>query len=173
MPKSNLTVEKLKSRIRENDSELPESSESFKAALLILAAAELGHLDRERLADFTGLPTDLLGDFAERLLASEIWMADGSIDRSWQNDQDGIEFWMMVNVATDDLEREKKDGQYEYCMTDLAERRSRRDAVRRLESAPDGDRYTACIVGTDGFELRCEGSASEMLEDLKLADHGG
>jgi hypothetical protein len=173
MPKSKLTVEKLKRRIRENDPELPESSESFKAALLILSAAELGHLDRARLANFTGIPTDLLGDFAERLLVSEIWMADGSIDLSWENDEDGIEFWMMVNVATGDLEREKKDGQYEYRMTDLAERRSLREAVRRLELAPEGDRYTACIVGPDGFELRREGSAAEMLEILKLAEQGG
>lgn len=173
MPKSKLTVEKLKRRIRENDPELPESSESFKAALVILAAAKLGHRDRARLAEFTGIPTDLLGDFAERLLANEVWTADGSIDRSWQNDEDGVEFWMMVNVATGDLERRKKDGEYEYRMTDLAERRNRREAVRRLESAPEGVRYTACIVGPDGFELRREGSAAEMLEILKLAEHGG
>lgn len=173
MPKSKLTVEKLKRKIWESDPKLPESSESFKAALLILAAAKLGHLDRTRLAEFTGIPTDLLGDFAERLLANEVWLADGTIDRSWQNADDGIELWMMVNAATGDLEREKKDGRYEYRMTDLAERRHRRESMRHLQSVPDGGRYTARIVGPDGFELKYEGSASQMLELLKNSEHGG
>lgn len=105
MTKSKLTVERLKRRIWENDPKLPESSESFKAALLIRAAAKLGHLDRTRLAEFTGIPTDLLGDFAERLLANEVWSANGSVDGSWRNDEGGVESWMMVNVATGDLER--------------------------------------------------------------------
>jgi hypothetical protein len=123
MPKSKLTVEKLKRQIRENDPELPESSAAFKAALVILAATKLGHLDRERLAEFTGIPRDLISEFGERLAANDVWMPDGSIDRSWQSHEDDIEFWMMVNLATGDFGRRRKGSEYEYWLTELGRRR--------------------------------------------------
>lgn len=123
MAKSKLTVEKLKSRIREMDPGLPESDESFKAALVILAATKLGHLDRERLAEFTGIPMDLIEEFGERLIANEAWMPDGSLDRAWQRSADGIDFWMLVAVATGDFTRQRKGGEFEYRTTDLCDAR--------------------------------------------------
>jgi hypothetical protein len=123
MPKSKLTVEKLKRLIRENDPELPESSATFKVALVILAATKLGHLDRERLAEFTGIPTDLISEFGERLAANDVWMPDGSIDRSWQSDDSGIDFWLIVNLALGDMERQWDGGEHKYRLTELGRRR--------------------------------------------------
>jgi hypothetical protein len=100
---------------------------------IILAASKLGHLDRGRLAEFTELPRDLIDEFAGRLVENEVWMPDGRIDRTWQDDESGIEFWLQVNVATGDMERHRDGGEYAYRMTEMGSARYEDAAVAMVK----------------------------------------
>src|SRR5262245_24749229 len=62
-----LNVETLKGFLREWDPNLTPESPHYEAALVMLAALQIGNQDRERLSEFTRVPLSRVNEFAERL----------------------------------------------------------------------------------------------------------
>jgi hypothetical protein len=100
------TVETMRGWIRGADPNLSEADEAFEAALVLLAALRLGHRDRGRLAEFTGVHPYRVNLFAERLEAAQVWAEDGMTACTWwDKDSNDLDFWLDVSVATGLLER--------------------------------------------------------------------
>jgi len=93
-------AEALKDLILKSDPKVEPESEQFQAAMVVLAAALIGHEDRERLAELTRLPIHRVNLFGERLMAAEVWAHDGSVDCSWHKEENGdLGLWLDVLIA--------------------------------------------------------------------------
>jgi hypothetical protein len=100
------SVQKLKRAIRKSDPATVEGHPTFDAALVLLAAYFMGHEDRKKLAEFTGVPLDLVNEFAEPLECDDIWQPDGSTDCKWWAKKTGTTaFWCDVAVAVGQFKR--------------------------------------------------------------------
>ena len=79
-----------------------EEDEDVQAGLVMLAPMSIGTMDPSAVAAFTCVPEPLVREFAGRLIANGIWLPDGCIALSGDDD---LAFMMDVWVATGLLER--------------------------------------------------------------------
>ena len=79
-----------------------EDSEDFHAGLVLLAPLSIGTMDPAAVAAFTGVPETLVKELAGRLIANGIWLSDGKIALSGD---DNLAFMMDVWVALGQLKR--------------------------------------------------------------------
>ncbi len=103
-----MSVETFRRWVRQMDPTLSPDDVASEAAVVMLAALQLGNKDPRRLSEFTGVPLARVNQFAERLKASGIWLADGKTACNWFDDKKDVlnaDFWLDVAVAIGSLKR--------------------------------------------------------------------
>lgn len=113
-PPPSLPVEALRQQVQSLDPDLHTDSPTFSAAVLLLAAAEIGQ-NVDRLARYTGLRRDFVARCARRLCDNGVWR-NGNIIHAWTGGgDDATAFWKDVQVAEGKLCRRRDDqGQIEW-----------------------------------------------------------
>lgn len=102
-----ITVVDLGREVVRMDPSIDLRSDSYKAALCLLASVHVGP-DPEKISGFTGVHPDLVGSFAERLTASGVWHK-GRVYCEWFDKVNGgVAFWLDVCVAQGLIERAKR-----------------------------------------------------------------
>jgi hypothetical protein len=88
----------LRGQVEQLRPELPQSAPSFQAAVLLLAAQQIGQ-NIDRLARFTGYPREFIARCARRLCDNGVWQDSRTI-ATWGIDTfDNNAFWADVAVA--------------------------------------------------------------------------
>ena len=93
-----VTIQQLRKEVKRLDPNLSEEDEGFSAALVLLAAGNVGTSWR-KIADFTCLDPHLVKLFVSRLQRNKVF-THGKINCEWFDRENGdISFWMDVCVA--------------------------------------------------------------------------
>lgn len=93
-----LPIEALRQQVESLNPELQSESSTFQAAVLLLAASEIGQ-NVERLARYTGLQRDFVAKCARRLCDNGAWR-DGQVVYTWaEAGEDTTALWKDVQVA--------------------------------------------------------------------------
>jgi hypothetical protein len=93
-----LSAASLRDRIQELRPTLPQSAPAFKAAVLLLAAQQIGQ-NIDRLARFTGYPREFIARCARRLCDNGVWQ-DSRTVTTWSVDNlEENAFWADAGVA--------------------------------------------------------------------------
>lgn len=107
------TLEELKEMVHEleghDDPTTPsdEDDESYRIAVLLIAGLDRG-VNLMDLIGFTGYHAEWVAKVADNLAKSGIWV-DGITHCNWfDEDEDGISFWIDVNVGRGFLEKSSK-----------------------------------------------------------------
>ena len=101
-----MNVEEIRKEVKRMDQNLNEEDTSFKAAVVLFSALEVGP-SAPKVAEFTGYPLTLCQEFSARLRESGVWK-DGKTHCEWFDEKYGeIAFWMDVCVAQGLVERSK------------------------------------------------------------------
>jgi hypothetical protein len=89
----------LKAATREIDA-WEEDSESFQAALVVVAPLSIKTMDPEAVATFTGVAEPLVREYAARLLASGFWLTNGKLNflEDPESDDPGLEALNVLEV---------------------------------------------------------------------------
>jgi hypothetical protein len=108
------SVQSLESRIRRYNSDIDAGSDTFRAAVLLLASLEYGQ-NVELLARRTGYPHSFVAKCARRLIDNGVW-SEGRMVASWSpQDEASGAFWNDVAVAEGKLcRRANADGEIEW-----------------------------------------------------------
>ena len=94
----------LTSELRKMDPQLDMNDEAAKAALVMLAATQIGQ-SQTKLAKATGVHRTLVAKFAHNLKKSGIWK-NGQTHANWCDKKEGgIAFWCDVLVAQGMMQR--------------------------------------------------------------------
>lgn len=92
------TLQEIEARIASYDGGVPRSDVTREAALILLAAAEIGQ-NVDRLARFTGVRRDIVARAARRLVDNGVWCGGNTVARWIENVDDAESFWMDAAVA--------------------------------------------------------------------------
>lgn len=108
------SVQSLEGRIRRYNSDIDPGSDTFRAAVLLLASLEYGQ-NVELLARRTGYPRSFVAKCARRLIDNGVW-SEGRMVASWSpQDEASGAFWNDVAVAEGKLcRRANPDGEIEW-----------------------------------------------------------
>ena len=108
------SVQSLEGRIRRYNSDIDPGSETFRAAVLLLASLEYGQ-NVELLTRRTGYQRSFVAKCARRLIDNGVW-SDGRTVASWSpEDEASGAFWNDVAVAEGKLcRRANPDGEIEW-----------------------------------------------------------
>ena len=99
-----MNLQEIQHEVRRMDPKV--SGESFKAAVVLLAALVVGP-SAPQVSAFTGYPIGLCREFSARLRESGVWK-DGKTHCEWFDDKcGGTAFWLDVAVAQGFVERAK------------------------------------------------------------------
>lgn len=101
------TMEQIKEAVHELDPALTdESDETYRVAVLMLAASQIGTADDLALARFTNEHAEWVAQIGQRLRSSGVWTEDGGTACEWfEPESGGIAFWLDVAVAQGLVER--------------------------------------------------------------------
>lgn len=92
------TLQEVRDRIAAYDSGAEHSDVTREAALILLAAAEIGQ-NVDRLARFTGLRREIVARAARRLVDNGVWRGGNTVARWRENADDAESFWLDAAVA--------------------------------------------------------------------------
>lgn len=93
-----VSVEAIQAQVRSHAPELDPASPTFRAAVLLLAAARVGQ-NIDRLARLTGLPRGFVAQCARRLVDNGVWRNDQTICSWIGQGAAHPAFWSDVGVA--------------------------------------------------------------------------
>ena len=95
---------RLHAAVRESDPNINPDDEPYKAAVVLLASANVGPNDR-KIAKLTKYPLALVQEFGDRLRQSRVWK-DGKVWCEWDDPESGgVAFWLDVSIAVGWLKR--------------------------------------------------------------------
>lgn len=98
------TLAQYKDEVRRLDPKLSADDKFFHAAVVLLAALQLGQNVRT-LSKFTGYPPAFVQQIADRMRANKIWV-NGKTRCNWFDEEGGgLEFWLDVAAAFDLVRR--------------------------------------------------------------------
>lgn len=107
-------VEELRARIRRYNEGLDPNGETFRAALILVAACEYGQ-NVDLLARRTGLPRPLVARCARRLIDNGIWVGGKTVAEWAPEDPASGNFWNDAAVAEGKMcRRTRPDGSLEW-----------------------------------------------------------
>jgi len=92
-----VTLKRIKDEVRKVTKCDVEADDSFKAAVCLLAALQVG-ANADFVAKFTGYPRGLVREFGHRLRENGIWK-NGKTCADWFGKDGGVSFCLDVNVA--------------------------------------------------------------------------
>lgn len=99
------TIKQVEAEVLKSDPAITPGDDTHRAAVIILSALQVG-ADREKVAAFTKYDRDFIDKCADNLEASEVWK-DGKTCANLGDEDSGIEFWLLVNVALGFVARSK------------------------------------------------------------------
>jgi hypothetical protein len=107
------SIERMKGWVSACDPRIVDGTVEMEAALVLMAAVQMGHKDRDQLAEFTGVPLDRVNEFAEPLECDGLWRPDGTVDYRWTEEETTIAaFWCDVLVALGLVKRMENGVEY-------------------------------------------------------------
>jgi hypothetical protein len=96
-PLSLPTLTEMKAAIRDLDpSAMDDDPEMLDAGVVLLAGLHLGTGKIEPISRFTGVATERVAEFAERLRANGVWTPDGQTAGRWH--QEGGEIALLIDI---------------------------------------------------------------------------
>ncbi|MCI0433164.1 MAG: hypothetical protein L0271_05865 [Gemmatimonadetes bacterium] len=114
LPVNRPTLDQIKARIRRYNADLPPSSPTFEAAVILLAGLEFGH-NIDMLARRTGYDRGFVARCARRLTDNGVWKQDRTNAEWSQADEASGTFWNDVAVAEGHMcRRVHPDGHFEW-----------------------------------------------------------
>jgi hypothetical protein len=103
-----MTVERIRSEIRNMDPNVEEDSDNFRAALILLSALEVG-TTIHALVRFTGLPRVSVTWIVNNIRRNGIFTRKGQIGgAAWFEKDGGISFWLDVCSALGLMEKTRR-----------------------------------------------------------------
>lgn len=83
--------------VKEMDPNLKEDDEGFKAAMVLVGAAQVG-TSAEKIAERTGLPRSLVRKYVKRARQQRIFQRDQIACDWFDEEHGGVAFWLDVCV---------------------------------------------------------------------------
>lgn len=103
-PASDVSLDEIKAALHELDPKLKETDEAWEVGLFLLAGLQVG-TSAERVATFTGLPSERVHGWARRARAQRIWRGGKTACEWFDEKSGGVAFWCDVSVVMGFLAR--------------------------------------------------------------------